>query len=238
MTSIAIIDDERYMLSEIEKCVVSNEELRKGTELYFFDSAEAFIRERKRGLRVQILISDIEMPGTDGIELGTMVREEDEDIYLIFLTSHPEFAWKSYEIDAYQYVLKETMAERLPEVLRKILALIEKEARSYRLLETESRMQKLYFKKIIQIRKVKGGRYVEYVTEDGNYRERISIGQLVKELDVPEFILVGRSNIVNIRHIDSVKGSSIYLSNREEIPISRVRVSAVKREIHERWRNL
>lgn len=237
MTSIAIIDDERYMLSVTESCIASDESLKRATELHFFGSAEEFIREWKRGLRVRILISDIEMPGMDGIEFGTVMREACKDIYLIFLTSHPEFALKSYEIDAYQYVLKETMETRLPEILQKLLLQIEKESREFRLIGTESNMHRIYFKHIIQIRKVKSGKYVEYITEKGNFKERISMGQLMTELDALEFIMVGRSNIVNIRHIDAIKGNLICLSNKEEIPISRAKAASVKRKIHERWRD-
>ena len=78
---------------------------------------------------------------------------------------------------------------------------------------------------------------MEYVTTGGNYKERISLVQLLAELEVPEFMLAGRSNVINIRHIDSIRGNMIYLSDREEIPVSRARMAAVKREIHERWRS-
>jgi len=57
-----------------------------------------------------VLFLDIEMPGISGIELVKMAGGK--DCVPVFITSHPEFAVESYEIEAFDYLLKPLTADR------------------------------------------------------------------------------------------------------------------------------
>ena len=57
-----------------------------------------------------IIFVDIEMPDLNGLELVKMFRNE--SMVPIFITSHPEFALDSYEMEAFDYLLKPLSAER------------------------------------------------------------------------------------------------------------------------------
>lgn len=160
-------------------------------------------------------------PGMNGLELGAAAHERFPHIYLIFLTSFTHYAVDSYIVDAYQYILKQQMGERIPPVMRKIILEIQRERKKFRIIEAVNDTQKIFYQDIIYIKKVKGSKYVEYMTLHGNYRERIPIDQLMKELNSMEFIFVERSFIVNIEHIIRLKGNIVYMENGDEITISR-----------------
>ena len=71
-----------------------------------------------------IILLDIDLPGMNGIELGKKILRESKDTVLIYLTSYTEYAWESYMIEAYQYILKSNMEERLPLILRNCLVIL------------------------------------------------------------------------------------------------------------------
>lgn len=114
MIRIGVIEDDSNMRKIvdqiIEKEIQGYEEVKQKT----FESAEEFLQER---VGYDIVISDIELPGINGIELGKRLSKEGKQTKLIYLTSYPEYAWESYLVEAYQYVLKIDMQERLPQIV-------------------------------------------------------------------------------------------------------------------------
>lgn len=66
------------------------------------------------------VISDISMPGLDGIELLKLVHQHDEDLPVVLVTGAPvvETAVMALDHGAYKYLLKPVAAPRLEEVVR------------------------------------------------------------------------------------------------------------------------
>ncbi len=238
MIRIAVVEDEREMLSIVCNYIDTLVDLKEEAEVYPYQTAEDFLTELETGKEIDVLLSDIELPGMDGIEFGKLIRQKYPDIYIVFLTAYPKYASDSYTLDAYQYILKKDMENRLPVVLKRLADKIESERRQYKLIGTHTDVQKIYYRDIIYIKKVKGAKYVQYITTDGEYKERIAIEQVMKELDSREFIAVDRSYIVNIRHIVRMKNDMIYLDNGEQVAISKTRFVAAKEQIHACWREL
>lgn len=114
MIRIAVVDDEealrKKMCKYIETVIGKDDEV----EISTFCDGESFWKKIKKGNRYDILYSDIQMAGMDGMELGKKVREIDNCIYIIFITSYAEYAAESYMIEAYQYILKQDLSYRLP----------------------------------------------------------------------------------------------------------------------------
>ena len=173
------------------------------------------------GGRYDLVISDIELPGISGLELGKRIKENNPDVYLVFLTSHSEFASESYIIEAYQYILKKDIEERLSPLIERVVHEI-----------------KIYYKDIVCIQKIKGSKYAEYITENGKYMERLSMNQILEQIHSNDFILVDRGHAVNVNHIVRVWGNVIQMDNGEEITVSRVQSSQVKEKITAYWRAL
>ena len=105
MFQIAMIEDEEHTRQEVERLISREFEKLKvqdiTTEIY--KTAEEFLEVKKR---YDVVISDIDLPGKSGIDLGRILKAEQKDICLVFLTSYAEFAVDSYVLEAYQYILK------------------------------------------------------------------------------------------------------------------------------------
>lgn len=57
------------------------------------------------------------MPLVNGMDTAQELRQSDTAVRLVFLTSSPEFALKSYEVRAFDCLLKPVAYERLAQLL-------------------------------------------------------------------------------------------------------------------------
>ena len=237
MFQIAMIEDEEHTRQEVERLISREFEKLKvqdiTTEIY--KTAEEFPEVKKR---YDVVISDIDLPGKSGIDLGRILKAEQKDICLVFLTSYAEFAVDSYVLEAYQYILKKDIEERLSPLIERVVHEIKKGYEEYRWVGTNQRKIKIYYKDIVCIQKIKGSKYAEYITENGKYMERLSMNQILEQIHSNAFILVDRGHAVNVNHIVRVRGNVIQMVNGEEITVSRVQSSQVKEKITAYWRAL
>ncbi|PWJ47966.1 LytR/AlgR family response regulator transcription factor [Faecalicatena contorta] len=238
MIRIGIVDDEEPMLGIVQYYIEKSIEPGDKVEVFTFLNGDIFLNEVRRGSKFDILFTDIQMTVMDGMELGREIKQLQPDLYVVFITSHMEYAAESYVIEAYQYILKQDMECRLPIVVRRLINKISKdEGGEYRLAGTTN-IQKVFYRDIIYICKAKGSKYIQYFTVDNEYKERATLEQIFRELHSKEFILVERSYIVNMKHIYRISGNTIYLKNDIQVAISRARLSEVKKKINEYWGQL
>lgn len=235
MINIAVIDDERDVLALIVGKIKSNVSGRNDIRVFSYNSAETFFDALKNKIRFQIVFSDIGMHGMNGLKLGQKLKSKWPNVYLIYLTSRTEFALESYQIEAYQYILKKDMNERLPDILQKVLSIVEKEMKTFLIVGTSADQKKINFEDILYIQKIKGTKYVEYITSDEALRDRKTMEQAMGEVAGLDFVLVERGHAVNMHHITRIRDNVITLSNGQEIIISRTRIAAVKEQVNSFW---
>lgn len=148
MIKIATIEDEENIRQEIVRYIKKGIGSIEGVEVDVYESAERYLLV---GGRYDLVISDIELPGISGLELGKRIKENNPDVYLVFLTSHSEFASESYIIEAYQYILKKDIEERLSPLIERVVHEIKKDYEEYRWVGTNQRKIKIYHKDIVCI---------------------------------------------------------------------------------------
>ena len=234
MVRIGVIEDDSNMREMTKKVIAKAIQEYEDVKCKGFENAEKFRQEKTD---YDIVILDIDLPGMNGIELGKRILRDSKDTILIYLTSYTEYAWESYLIEAYQYILKRNMEERLPLILKRVVADKVKEKKDYRVFGNSYKKVKLYYKDIIYIQKEKEKKYTEYVTKGGTYRERIPFGQILKEIDDARFVPIDRGHAVNIQYIDQIDECIIYLETEEAFKVSRVQMTNVKKHIAKHWRD-
>ncbi len=109
---IAICDDEPLHIDKIRSILMDEE-----TDNY--TKPANLLNTITAGKRYDVLFLDIMMPEIDGISLARELRELDEDMLIVFITSKIEFMQTGYEVKAFRYLLKDQIDTGVAENLER-----------------------------------------------------------------------------------------------------------------------
>ncbi|MDY3918918.1 MAG: response regulator [Candidatus Limivivens sp.] len=117
--NIIIVDDQRTVLTSLKNGI--RWENLPIDQVYLAASAKE-AREILGRYPIQIMLTDIEMPGEDGLELFAWVKEHYQKIECIFLTAHADFqyAQKAIKLGGYDYILQPAQFEDVENVIRRV----------------------------------------------------------------------------------------------------------------------
>ena len=176
---------------------------------------------------VDILITDIQMPGLNGLEL---VRSLPNPPGTIFVSAHKDFAVEGFEIDAVDYLIKPVTFERFQKAVNKARSFInlryeaQKKGRGddpFLFIKSDNGYVRILLEEIIYF--LAKGDYVSVVTrEQKNILWRITMAEVENKIQSSHFMRVHKSYIININYIVSVHRGFIKLTNNFEIPLSKL----------------
>ena len=101
---IAICDDEEIYRIEL-KTLLDKLLINADYNIDTFDDGNR-LSESFKSLPYDLVFLDIEMPAVDGITLAKKIRAVSEKVFIVFLTSHVEYAIEGYEVNALRYLTK------------------------------------------------------------------------------------------------------------------------------------
>lgn len=103
------VDDERAIVEETVSLCLELPEIDEAKGFTQPEEALEYLEEN----RADIAILDIAMPGMNGLELASAIREKRPDTAIVFLTAFPQYAVQAFAIRASGYLLKPVSRERL-----------------------------------------------------------------------------------------------------------------------------
>lgn len=130
---VLLVDDEACVTDELSLLLGARTDL----DLYTSSSALNALAVLKR-TRIDLMISDIRVPGMSGLELLRRVRQEQRDCRVVFLTGHADFdyVFEAMRNGASSYILKTESDRELNAQIDKALEEIRKEKQIKRLFHT------------------------------------------------------------------------------------------------------
>jgi len=206
-------------------------------EIVSYSSAEEFLFHCSENVNCDLLVTcdllllDIEMPGTDGVTLAKTIRQTNKKVNIVFITGYYDYISEGYEVSALHYLMKPVEREKLFRTLNRAY---ENSLRymQYLTLKLTDCTVRVPFSEI---------RYLEvqknYVTihADNDYTVKQPLGDFEKQLSPDDsFFRVGRSYIVNLRRIRQVIKKEILLMDGTVIPLPRGMYEPLNREIIKR----
>lgn len=235
MLHIAVCDDDTNAV-QTHKQITQNclKKCKSAGEITVYtDSANLLYDITEDGFYFDLILLDIEMPGTNGMELAQKIKPCLPNVKIIFITSHIEYAIDAFELSVFRYVPKDDMETRLPAAITDAVRLIALEEGQTYTIRTNSRLEKIPYKEIYYIER--DGKNAGITTAAGVSKVRKSLQQVYEELDAEEFIYIDRGCIVNMIHIMQVRDGMAVLKNGAELPISRSHLQGVKEQINAYW---
>ena len=113
--NIFAIDDETAMLSELHQSI---QEARPEAEIHDFRfAAEALEAITESRMIPDIVFSDIELPGMNGLDLAVRIKQFAPMTKIIFVTGYSQYALEAYRQHINGYVLKPIDAEQIRQEL-------------------------------------------------------------------------------------------------------------------------
>ena len=105
MVRIAVVEDEavsRHLLADY--LARYSEENGVSFEVIYFEDGGAIIGDYKPVY--DIILMDIQMTHVDGMTAARAIREVDQEVVLVFITSAAQFAIHGYQVGALSYLMK------------------------------------------------------------------------------------------------------------------------------------
>ncbi|KGN39991.1 LytR/AlgR family response regulator transcription factor [Knoellia aerolata] len=113
-----VVDDELPALSEV-RFLLSQDD-RVGEVLTATSGTEAL--QMLEVHDIDVIFSDISMPGLDGMALGRVLARFAAPPQLVFVTAHEQHAVDAFALAVTDYVMKPVRGERLAEAVRRVVA--------------------------------------------------------------------------------------------------------------------
>lgn len=119
--NVLLVDDQPSVIASLITCIPWHD-LGISSVLTAGSAREA--RRMMENHTVDILVSDIEMPGEDGLDLLTWVRDQNMDMECIFLTAHADFfyAKRAISLRVSDYIIQPARDEDVIRAVRKAVA--------------------------------------------------------------------------------------------------------------------
>ena len=229
-----ILDDEEIATNHLSKYI---------NKIPYLDLISCFTNPREaidylQENTVDLIFLDIQMPNNelDGIDFLNIMGNK---YNYIFTTAHPEYALKSYEYNALDYLHKPFSFERFANAVSKVYdKFINKNSKSiksegitmqenktaigsksedYVFIKTDNRMQKVNFAEILFVEGL--GNYVTIYTTKGKFVTLLNVKDLEENLPSAMFMRVHRSYIISLGKIEFVEGNQIFLDKDTSIPL-------------------
>lgn len=217
---IAICDDEQIFIDST--CNILKKWAKQHNitlELYCFTNGDDLINSQ-RNTCMDLIILDIIMPLLNGIDTARELRNDNQSIPVIFLTSSRDFAVDSYEVNAFNYIMKPIDESRFFTIMDAFLNLFEKN------METFTAQTSIGFCKI-QLQKVEyleaqNKKVIVYLSNGTNIEIKELFSKCENIFTVEKgFFKCHRSYIVNLKRIEQFSKTEIKTTNNAMIPISR-----------------
>ena len=168
-------------------------------------------------------ILDIDMPNLNGFELAKRIYEKHSRAVIVFCTMHDNLVYDSFRLNAFYFVRKSNLEEDLAYSIKKFLSL---QSKNTYIAKTASGIIKIPFEQILYCEVVHNNMYI-HLENNNEIRERKSMQNLSTELSSMGFIQIGKSFLVNMRHIKRINDYTAVLSNNQTISIPKVQYTSI-----------
>lgn len=232
MLSIGICDDNPHFAQTLMKklhelCAYNLSERIDCKIIPSFGAADEVISYLKKQ-PINILFLDIDMPRVNGFKLAEYLCSTHPDIIIIFVSSHEDFVYSSFEYSPFRFLRKAHLNQELPLTFKKVIdkCLLDKEVLAFNTTEGE---QLLRIKDIVLFEGQKNYFLIK-TTSSTTHKCRgtlNSVEELVKQYD---FYRVQSSYVINYEHITNIENDYITMKTGEVINISRRKSNSFKSE--------
>ena len=195
---IAICDDEVSMVQILEEKI---KKLLPDAVIEKYLSGDELIAS---GSKPDILFLDIQMPGMDGMETAKVLRQDNENMILIFVTAAEEYVFQAFDVGAFHYLVKPFSDEKLKEVVTKAVHNIKRSSRlekdeKYIMVQTAGSHIKIFLRDIVYAEVYNRKVIIHTRSTDIEYYGKL---QELSDMAGTDFFRTHRAYLVHFKYVE------------------------------------
>lgn len=222
-----VVDDEPPALEELAWLL--GEDARVA-EVRTADSAASALRALESG-DVDVVFSDISMPGLDGMDLARVIARFSQRPQVVFVTAHDRHAVDAFALDATDYVMKPVRSDRLAEAVRRVVSgraqtgpgTAPREPEDETIAVELGGVTRFITRSQVRYAQAQGD-YARLHTTTGSHLVRIPLAVLEERWAPAGFVRIHRSTLVSLTHVSEVRtehGRCTVVLEGAELQVSR-----------------
>ncbi len=207
---VAIVEDDATeaanLISYFQKY---GEESQAKFEIRSFASGEDFLSHYQPVY--DLVLMDIGLPGLNGMDTATRLRETDKKVTLIFVTNMTQYAVHGYEVDAADYILKPVSYPRFAIKLKRAMGKMEGNRDNELVLNLPEGLFRIPSSQI---------HYIEISSHDlcyhttlGDFKTYGSLKQVEKNLSSRQFVRCNSCYLVNLAYVRGIRDNQVQVGN-------------------------
>lgn len=221
MIQISLCDDDNSIIDSLKHDISV---FRSDIEIFSCNSGEDLLESEF--LCNDIIFLDIEMKGINGIHAAKELRSKGYEGILIFLTSHKEMVFDSFQVKPFRYLVKPMDMSVVKDVLDKAISeLIDKRNTHFEAV-CNNHTYRILLCDIYYFESQR--RNLDIFTKNGIITITGKINKVEASLRNKQFFRCHKGYLVNLEHIYEFSDSEIILTNQQKVLISRLKLNSFK----------
>lgn len=215
--NIAIVEDDNTAATVISG-FIDRYSKENSVELYAkrYETADKFLEDTES--RYSVVLFDVKMPGTSGMDAAFEFRKRDKTASVLFITSMTQMAQKGYEVDAVGYLIKPVGYYDFSLKLKKALEVYTFNEKRNVTITIPGGLCRISMSKLIYVEIV--NHRLRYHLVDDVIEMSGALSHAEEELSSYGMLRCNSCYLVNPEFIRSVKGNDLWIGN-EVLRISR-----------------
>lgn len=223
---IAICDDEKTFRSELVKMLLEYRNLhRLGMDIREFNNGQSLLKDDSV---FDLVFLDYQMDDIDGLETARIMRKNNDNCAIVFVTSYPTFIREAFEVDAMRFLDKPVSKTKLFESIDNFIKMQKNKFTIS--VNVDDEIVRIETDSILYIEA--DGKYSIIRTKEEFYHSSKTLNEILNALPIYCFYRTHRSYAVNLYHIKKYDNKRIYFDNGEQALISRAKLSSFKKDLH------
>ena len=177
--------------------------------------------------RADLVFLDIDMGDINGMKLARQMRAIHKDFVLIFVTNYGEYAAEGYEVNAFRFLPKLQLAEKLPSYFRQALAACRSRTRTLNVL-CDGEGTNIVLDELVYVGTEERMLIFHRAEPAAPLQSRMSLRTLEEKLAEEGFLRIHNSFLVNMSYIAALQTSGVTLTTGQVLPVSLHGYKAIK----------
>ncbi len=217
MISVAIVEDDSGQREHLQR-LLERYAKEKELELSVSPFPDGVDILEHYDSQYAVIFMDIQLSVMNGLETAEKIRQKDEYVDLVFVTSYAQYAIDGYRVTASDFLVKPATYASVSRIMNKLMRKYEREKDDFLVLNNSRKLQRIRLKGVQYIESE--GHYVKIHSDTGESMFLASMKEIETQLEGRPFFRCSIGVIVNLARIEAIEQYQVQVGGAW-LPISR-----------------